>query len=359
MQATVKGIRIAGMQAAVPTPRHSFVETPEHMTPEEAQKLYASIGVHARRVAPPRLLASDLCVAAADALLDDLGWSRDSIEVLVLVTQGPDYLLPASACLIQKRLGLPTGCAAFDVNLGCSGFVYGSWLVSQLLSGAEGKRALLLCGDVSTRLLHPDDRATRPLFGDAGTATAFEKVPDAAPMHVVLGTDGGGGRHISIKSGGLRHNLVEALRRSPEENETLYKEAHLHLNGPEVFSFTLRAVPALMREVLDYSGLTIDQIDTFVMHQANKFILEHLRKKTGIPAERFVIDMHDFGNTSSASIPLAICHRLAGQVAETTLRAALVGFGVGWSWGALIADLGPIVRPRVIDVPDDVETLAM
>ncbi|MEI9985275.1 MAG: ketoacyl-ACP synthase III [Aliidongia sp.] len=359
MQATVKGIRIAGMQAAVPTPRHSFVETPEHMTPEEAQKLYGSIGVHSRRIAPPQLLASDLCVAAAESLLDDLGWSRDSIEVLVLVTQGPDYLLPATACLIQKRLGLPTSCAAFDVNLGCSGFVYGSWIASQLLSGSQGKRALLLCGDVSTRLLHPDDRATRPLFGDAGTATALEKVPDAAPMHIVLGTDGGGGRHISIKSGGLRHNLVEALRRPPEENETLYKDAHTHLNGPEVFSFTLRAVPALMREVLDYSGLTIDQIDTFVMHQANKFILEHLRKKTGIPAEKFVIDMHDFGNTSSASIPLAICHKLASAVAETTQRAALVGFGVGWSWGALIADLGPIPRPRVIDVPDDFATLAL
>ena len=359
MQATVKGIRIAGMQAAVPTPRHSFVETPEHMTPEEAQKLYTSIGVHARRVAPPRILASDLCVAAAEALLEDLGWSRDSVEVLVLVTQGPDYLLPASACLIQKRLGLPTSCAAFDVNLGCSGFVYGSWIVSQLLSGSTGKRALLLCGDVSTRLLHPEDKATRPLFGDAGTATAFEKTPDAENMYVVLGTDGGGGKHISIKAGGLRHNLVSALRQTPEENEALYKAAHLHLNGPEVFSFTLRAVPALMREVLDYSGLSIDQIDTFVMHQANRFILEHLRKKTGIPAEKFVVDMHDFGNTSSASIPLAICHKLAGTVAESKQRAAMVGFGVGWSWGALIADLGPIPRPRVIDVPDDVETLAM
>jgi 3-oxoacyl-[acyl-carrier-protein] synthase-3 len=359
MKATVKGVRIAGMRAAVPTPRHSFVETPEHMTPEEAQKLYTSIGVHARRIAPPRLIASDLCVAAAEALLDELGWSRDSIEVLVLVTQGPDYLLPATACLIQKRLGLPTSCAAFDVNLGCSGFVYGTWIASQLLSGSESKRALLLCGDVSTRLLHPDDRATRPLFGDAGTATALEASPDAPPMHVVVGTDASGAKHISIKAGGLRHNLVEALRRPPEENATLYKEAHLHLNGPEVFSFTLRAVPALMREVLEFSGLTLDEIDTFVMHQANKFILEHLRKKTGIPAEKFVVDMEEFGNTSSASIPLAICHRLAGTVAERRQRAALVGFGVGWSWGALITELGPMPRPAVIDVPDDFPTLAM
>jgi 3-oxoacyl-[acyl-carrier-protein] synthase III len=359
MKATIRGVRIAGMRAAVPVPRHSFVETPEHMTPEEAGKLYAAIGVYERRIAPRRLMASDLCAAAAQSLLDDLGWSRDSVEVLVLVTQGPDYLLPATACLLQKRLGLPTSCATFDVNLGCSGFVYGNWIAAQLLAGSEGKRALLLCGDVSTRLLHPDDKATRPLFGDAGTATALEKAPEAAPMRVVLGTDGGGGRHISIKAGGLRHNLVEALRRPPEENEALYKEAHLHLNGPEVFNFTLRAVPALMREVLDYSGLSIDEIDRFVMHQANKFILEHLRKKTGIPPEKFVIDMHDFGNTSSASIPLAICHRLADEVAAAPVRAALVGFGVGWSWGALVAELGPMPRPGVIEVPDDVETLAL
>jgi 3-oxoacyl-[acyl-carrier-protein] synthase-3 len=359
MKAIVKGVRIAGMQAAVPVPRHSFVETPEHLTAEEAQKLYASIGVHERRIAPARLLASDLCVAAAEALIDDLGWSRDSIEVLVLVTQGPDYLLPATACLIQKRLGLPTSCAAFDVNLGCSGFVYGTWIASQLLSGSEAKRALLLCGDVSTRLLHPDDRATRPLFGDAGTATALEQVPDAPPMQIVLGTDGGGGKHIAIKAGGLRHNLVEALRRPPEENESLYQDAHLHLNGPEVFSFTLRAVPGLIREVLDYAGLAIADIDTFVMHQANRFILEHLRKKAGIPPEKFIIDMHDFGNTSSASIPLAICHKLASSVAETRQRAVLVGFGVGWSWGAVVAELGPMRRPRVIDVPDTVETLAL
>jgi 3-oxoacyl-[acyl-carrier-protein] synthase III len=359
MKATVKGVRIAGLQAAVPVARHSFVETPGPLSAEEAQKLYASIGVHERRIAPPPLLASDLCVAAAESLLDELGWDPDSIDALVLVTQGPDYLLPATACLIQRRLGLPTGCAAFDVNLGCSGFVYGAWIASQLLAGSEGKRALLLCGDVSTRLLHPDDRATQPLFGDAGSAMALEKTQDAAPMHIVLGTDAAGAKHISIKAGGLRHNLVPALKRSPEENETLYKEAHLHLNGPEVFSFTLRAVPALMRESLDYAGTSIDSIDTFVMHQANKFILEHLRKKTGIPADKFVIDLHDFGNTSSASIPLALCHRLAATLAETRQRVSLVGFGVGWSWGALITELGPLPRPRIVEVPDDAPTLSL
>ena len=359
MKATIKGVRIAGIQAGVPTPRHSFVETPAPFTAEEAQKLYGSIGVYERRIAPPRLLASDLCVAAAERLIEETGWTRDSIDGVIFVTQGPDQLLPATACLIQQRLGLPTSCAAFDVNLGCSGYVYGIWLASQLLAASESQRVLVLAGDISTRLLHPDDRSVRPLFGDAGTATALEKAPDAAPMHVVVGTDGSGARHISIKAGGLRHNLVPALTRSAAENETLYKDSHLHLNGAEVFSFTLKRVPPLLVEILAYSGKALDDFDTVVMHQANQFILEHLRKKTGVPADKYLVDMHDFGNTSSASIPLAICHKLAGAVAEQPQKLLMVGFGVGWSWGALSAVVGPIVRPGIIEVPDDFPVLGL
>lgn len=357
MKATIEGVRIAGLRAAIPTPRHSFVETPEMFTAEEAQKLATTIGVHERRIAPPHMLASDLAVAAAERLLADLDWDPASIEVIIFVTQGPDYLLPATACLIQKRLGLPTSCAAFDVNLGCSGYVYGLWLASQLLAGSTGKRALLLCGDVSSRLLLPDDRSTRPLFGDAGAATALEKSADAAPIHVSLGTDASGAEHISIKAGGLRNNLVPALRGG--EVGTLYEDAHLHLNGPEIFTFTLRVVPGLVRDVLEQAGCELDTIDYCVMHQANKFILEHLRKKTKIPPEKFIVDMQSFGNTSSASIPLAICNSLAGQVAERKVKFLLGGFGVGWSWGGVILEIGPIVRPGLVEVPDDFVPLAL
>jgi 3-oxoacyl-[acyl-carrier-protein] synthase-3 len=359
MRARIEGIRVAGIEAAVPEPRHSYLDEPGSMSPEEARKLCTTIGVSERRIAPATLLASDLCLAAAESLLAKLGWSRDSIDALILVTQGPDYLLPATACLLQHRLGLPTHCAAFDIDLGCSGWVYGTWIAAQLLAGSDGKRALLLAGDVSTRLLHPDDRATRPLFGDAGTATALERDADAGPLFAVVGTDGGGGKHISIKAGGLRHNLVPALLRTAAENEELHREAHLHLNGPEVFSFTLRAVPALLRDALDHAGLTLEAIDMCVMHQANKFILEHLRKKTGIPADKFLIDMDRFGNTSSASIPLALCHGMGSVLAEERRKLLMVGFGVGWSWGSLIADIGPIPKPGVVEMGADVEVLAM
>lgn len=358
VKAVVDGVRIAGIRAAVPVNRHSFLEDPAPFTLEEAEKLCASTGVRERRILPPNLCASDLCVAAAEGLLAQLGWDPGSIDVLVFVSQDADYNLPATACVIQKRLGLSTACAAFDVNLGCSGFVYGTWIAARLLSGIVAEpgrgRALVLCGDTSSRHLRPDDRSTLPLFGDAGAATALERSDEAGRMHVVVGTDGSGAPHIRIKAGGRRDTLVPpATPRSPEEEERLFNDARLHLNGAEVFGFTLKAVPPLVSEALSHAGTTVDGIDWCIMHQANKFMLDHLRKKTGFPAERFIVDMAEFGNTSSASIPLAISHRLGADLAENRRRMLLAGFGVGWSWGALVTDVGPIPAPTVIEVPDD------
>lgn len=358
VKAVVEGVRIAGMRAAVPAQRHSFLEDPAPFTLEEAEKLCASTGVRERRILPPHLCASDLCVAAAEGLLDQLGWDPASVDVLVFVSQDADYNLPATACVMQRRLGLSTSAACFDVNLGCSGFVYGTWIAARLLSGIlrePGRgRALVLCGDTSSRHLRPDDRSTLPLFGDAGTATALERVDEAGRMHVVVGTDGAGAAHIRIKAGGRRDTLVPPhAPHPPETAERLYRDARLHLNGAEVFGFTLKAVPPLVREALAFAETGIDGIEWCVLHQANKFMLDHLRKKTGFPEDRFLVDMAEFGNTSSASIPLAISHRLAPDLAENRRRMLLAGFGVGWSWGALVADIGPIPAPAVIEIPDD------
>lgn len=358
VKAVVDGVRFAGFQAAVPVNRHSFLDDPRPFTLEEAEKLCASTGVRSRRILPPHLCASDLCVAAAERLLDSLGWPRDSIDVLVFVSQDADYNLPATACVIQQRLGLSTACAAFDVNLGCSGFVYGTWIATRLLSGIVAEpgrgRALVLCGDTSSRHLRPDDRSTLPLFGDAGAATALERSETAGRMHVVVGTDGTGAPHIRIKAGGRRDTLVPPTApRTEEEEKRLFNDARLHLNGAEVFGFTLKAVPPLVREVLAHAETTVDGIDWCVMHQANKFMLDHLRKKTGFPVERFVVDMEEFGNTSSASIPLSISHRLSGDLAANRRKMLLAGFGVGWSWGAIVADAGPIPPAQVVEVPDD------
>jgi 3-oxoacyl-[acyl-carrier-protein] synthase-3 len=360
MQATVHDIAFAGFRTAVPTQRHSYVREPGMFTQEEADKLVKSTGIYERRVLPPHLCASDMCTAAAEDLLKSLDWDPSTVEVLIFVSQDPDYNLPATACLIQNRLGLPTTCAALDINLGCSGFVYACWIASQMLSGASGKRALVLCGDTSTRHLMPEDRSTRPLFGDAGAAVALEKRPGAGPMHVVMGTDGRGAPHIVVRAGGRRNTLIPAREpMTPQQHETMYRDARLSLNGPEVFSFSLRQVPPLVKATLEHAGLKEEDINYYVLHQANKLMLDQIRRKIGADAERFIVDLYNYGNTSSASIPLAVCGSLSEQLAGGTHKLMLSGFGVGWSWASLVADIGPIPAPAVIEIPDDFPPLSL
>ncbi|WP_114861022.1 3-oxoacyl-ACP synthase III family protein [Azospirillum brasilense] len=354
MKAIIEGVRIAGFRAAVPPHRHSFLEDHSLFTAEEAEKLFATTGVYERRIAPPHICASDMCVAAAEGLLAQLGWDPASVDVLVFVSQDPDYNVPATSCVMQKRLGLATGAACFDVNLGCSGFIYGLWMAGRLLGGSTGRRAIVLCGDTSSRHLVPGDRSTLPLFGDAGGAVALEVSQGAAPIHVVVGTDGGGAKNIWVKAGGRRNSLVPGREPWPAgKQEQMFTDSRLSLNGAEVFAFTLRAVPPLIRETLEFAGVGVEDIDLCVMHQANAFMLEHLRKKTKFPPEKFLVDMHDFGNTSSASIPLAVSHRLGEALSTGTRKMLLAGFGVGWSWGAVVADVGPIPAPAVQEIPDD------
>ncbi len=360
MKSTIQGVRIAGMCAAVPPHRHSYMEEPGLFTAEEAQKLLEGTGVHSRRVLPHHLCASDMCMAATEALLSDLGWQGADVDIMIFVSQDADYPLPATACVMQRRLGMAETAAVFDVSLGCSGFIYGAWLASTLLAASNGRRALVLCGDTSTRHLVPGDRSTLPLFGDAGVAVAFEKAEGAGPMVFDVGSDGSGASHILVKAGGRRVPTIPDEEAWPEEERAqLFKDARLKLDGAAVFAFTLKVVPRLVRETLATAGLALDQVDHFVMHQANKFILEHLRKKASIPPEKYLIDMYDFGNTSSASVPLAICHRLSGELSTGTRKMFMAGFGVGWSWGALVADVGPIVPPRIVEIADDFAPLEL
>ncbi|QDF66546.1 ketoacyl-ACP synthase III [Shewanella sp. SNU WT4] len=360
MEAVIRSVKIAGMQGAVPPHRHSFVETPGLFTQEEADKIYASTGIHSRRILPKHLCASDMCIAAAQTLLKRLDWDPSSVDVLIYVSQDADYALPATACLMQHRLGLPQSAACLDVSLGCSGFVYATWIASQLLNSSSGQRALVLCGDTSSRHLLPDDRGTLPLFGDAGVATALQYDENWPNSYAVFGTDGTGGQHIAVKAGGRRvPNMPELEPRSKEEELQLYQDSRLSLNGAAVFSFTLKVVPKLIKDTLALAKIEADSLDMVVMHQANQFILEHLRKKAQVPADKYLIDMKDFGNTSSASVPLAICHKLTDFFSHGTHKVMLGGFGVGWSWGAIITDIGPIVAPEIIEIQDDFEPLAL
>lgn len=352
IKARLDGIRICGMHVALPAEVRGLEQEGLFDSPAEMERLIKSIGVSRRHVADKGICTSDLCQAAAQRLLQQLGWGPDDVDVLLFVTQSADYVIPATACALQDRLGL-ADCMAYDINLGCSGYVYGLWSAATLLKTLviEGRpaRALVLAGDVSTSKLLPGDRSTIPLFGDAGSATALEVCSDAPAMYGVFGTDGRGAEHLIIRAGALRQPLLPPeLPHDAETAAMLYRNARLHLNGPEVFNFTLRCVPDLMKQILALSGDTVEDIDHFIFHQANSFMLTHLRKKAGIPEDKLPIALHDFGNTSSASIPLTIASALAGSF-DQPRQVVLAGFGVGWSWGALRLRLGEIPRPSIIE----------
>ena len=293
------------------------------------------IGVESRHWVDEGQTTADLCEAAARRLLQRLDWAPDSVDALIFVSQTPDHRMPATACVLHGKLGLGPSCQAFDVGQGCSGYVYGLWLASALIK-AGCRRVVLLAGDTISRVVDFNDRGTALLFGDAGTATALEFEAGAPPWHFVLGTDGAGARNLIVQSGGFRPFMDDP--RMPEG----FDQACLFMDGGEVFTFTLKAVPKLIKEALDDAGLAIGDLDALVAHQANRFMLRHIGKKVGIDPERMPINIDRYGNTSSASIPLVLTTDLAERITSAPSRVMGVGFGVGYSWGAVVLPLGPL-----------------
>lgn len=345
----VAGVGLRGIASAVPKTIQTTRELADVFGEGTVQKIVKRIGVEERRVAG-RLCSSDLCAAAADRLLDELQWERESVDALVFVTQTPDYVLPATACSLHQRLALPSTCLAFDVNLGCSGYVYGLWMASQFLQGGL-KRLLLLVGDTLSRTVSPKDRATAMLFGDAGTATALERCPDASPLFFQLGTDGSGASHLITEAGSFRQPCSETTHlRTDPSGESVRSAKDLFMNGAEVFAFTLREVPDLVRDTLALANWSLEHLDAFVPHQANLFLLRHLAKRLNLSQEKVVTNLQKFGNTACASIPLAMTTEMSKVLAERPMNLLLAGFGAGWSWGAVTLSTQTIAMPALIEV---------
>jgi 3-oxoacyl-[acyl-carrier-protein] synthase-3 len=346
----VSGVRLAGIASAVPRSISTVADVAAIFGQDEAQKISDSIGVQQRHVVSEEVCTSDLCEAAARQLLAELGWTTDSVDALIFVSQTPDYLLPATSCSLHWRLGLSKCCAAFDLNLGCSGYVYGLWVASQLMASGL-QRVLLLVGDTISRIVSPRDRSAAPLFGDAGTATALERGEANTPWVFELGTDGSGQEHLMVPAGGFRLPRTSATgMRTEREGGNIRSDEDLFMDGAEIFAFTLNVVPPLFKSVLAAANWTVDMTDGFVMHQANQFMLQHLAKRMKLPSEKVVVALGQFGNTSSASIPLALTHSLAARLRESSMRLLLAGFGVGLSWGAVALICGPIVMPDLVVV---------
>jgi 3-oxoacyl-[acyl-carrier-protein] synthase-3 len=329
---TIRGVAIRGVVSAVPARTFDNLKDAKGFTEDEVRKVVGMAGVRSRRMAGESVCSSDLCQAAAESLLEKLGWARDSVDALVMVTQSPDYLLPSTACLLQMKLGLPTTCAAFDVGLGCSGYPYGLYLGALMLSGGGIKRALVLHGETPARFADESDRSVSLLFGDAGSATALEldASGNAVPWSFVLHTDGSGYEDLIIPGGGFRERFPEDRRRYC-----------VSMNGANIFSFSIKRVPPVIEDALDLAGLKKEDVDYFILHQSNQFIMRHLSKKMGILEAKVPLTLGDFGNSGGPSVPLTMAQGNLDRPADRPLILMLVGYGVGLSWGAALVRLDP------------------
>lgn len=305
-----------------------------------AEQIVKKTGIAIRHIAERDECASDLAFQAAKTLLSSTG-STD-VDFLLFCTQSPDYLLPTSACLLQSRLGLATNCGALDFNLGCSGFIYGLSLAHGLLGTGQANKVLLLTADTYSKMLAKSDKSTRALFGDAGVATMVSRSSANRLSNFVFGTDGSGGKLLINEGSAFRGAAAQGNESKPET-----AAPYLRMDGPEIYNFTLRSVPVLIAQVCESAGIQQREIDYFIFHQANAFMLEALRSKLGIAPEKFELSIANYGNTVSSTIPLALAEAQVHGRLRPGMKVLLAGFGVGLSWAGCIFSMNEnIVIPE-------------
>ncbi len=314
------------------------------------ERIRAKTGIDQRHIAGPEEFSSDLAVQAASRLFSSGACSAREIDYLLLCTQSPDYFLPTTACLVQERLGLQTSTGALDFNLGCSGFVYGLGLAKGLIETGQARNVLLITAETYSKFLYPQDRGTRTIFGDGAAATLVRGDDSVAESNgpwigpFVYGTDGRGAPNLIVRAGGFRRpRSPESSQITLDEGGSVRIDDYLYMNGPELFTFTIREIPPAVQQLLARSCVTIDAIDLFVFHQANQFMLEHLRSELEIPEEKFYLALARCGNTVSSSIPIALKEaQIAGVLRPGHLVMSL-GFGVGYSWAGTMLRWFPSV----------------
>ena len=335
MVARTAGARIAGVVACVP-PRKVDNDYFVERFGDKVQDVVKMTGVQTRHWVENGVTTSDLCERAANHLLDRLGWERESLDGIIFVSQTPDFRLPATACSLQDRLGLRAGTIAFDVSLGCSGYIYGLWLAMMMIQTGAARRLLLAVGDTSSIMNDPNDRSTALLFGDAGTATVVEASDDPSDEAVfIVGTDGAGAENLIVPKGAFR-GCAGHPKFADFASDTLY------MDGGEIFNFTLGAVPKLIAATLEVAGKSVNEHDAFLLHQANAFMIKHLAKKAKLPPEKVPVNIDRYGNTSSATLPLLLGDDAAERLEKERLKVALFGFGVGYSWSSAALSIGPL-----------------
>ncbi|AEQ96496.1 ketoacyl-ACP synthase III [Xanthomonas oryzae] len=341
---TLHNVRFAGMATCVPKRVVSNLTDCRPQIRSERERLVRNIGIQTRRMASEWQCFSDLAFDATEVLLEKLQWKRDEIDALIVVTQSPDYPIPATAIILQDRLGLSHATVAFDVNLGCSAYPFGINLLGSMIAAGGVKKGLLLVGDRSANL---ED----PIFSDSGTATALEFSADAPPMYFDLNSDGSGYKAIILPVGGQREPVAiqHLLPYRENEKDRWHQATDLQLDGTAVLSFSTQRVPPAVEKLIAYAGVSKDEIDYFVFHQANRMINETIRKKLGLAVEKVPSTLHDFGNTSGASLPVTMTARINKELESAPKRVLLCGFGIGLSWGTCLVDIDGAVFPDLIE----------
>ena len=332
METKINGSRIVAIGTCVPSHRFDNLADTTEFTPTEVRKVVAMAGIQARRLADESICSSDLCLAAANKVLESLGWERGSIGALIMVTQSPDYFLPSTSCVLHKELRLSDECAAFDVGLGCSGYPYGIWLASMMLNSGGIQRVLVMHGETPSRFSDKSDRSVSLLFGDTGSVTALEAVnlEKSDDWFFKLHTDGSGYEDMIIKGGGFRNRFCE----DPQKYS-------VRMNGANIFNFTIKRVPTLIKDTHALSQTSIEDVDYYIFHQSNQFIIKHLMKKLKLPEDKVPMTLKEYGNTGGASIPLTITQGGLKRPKDRPLKLMLLGYGVGLSWGSALVDLPP------------------
>lgn len=351
---TFQAIEIAGVVTCVP-PLEKCIDDDLDLfggNVNHLERLKKTIGLNKRRVVGPGVTAADLCQAAAERLLEGLTLERAQIDAVVCVTQTPDHSQPCNAAVLHGRMGLAKDCAALDVNLGCSGYVYGLWLAHTMIASGGCQRVLLLAGDTISRLVHAQDRSVAPLFGDGGSATLVQHAAQAADSYFSLQSDGRGCENLIVPAGGARMpKSPETAKVTRDDAGNLRSAENLFMNGAEIFNFSITEEPQSVRELLDYARADADEVDYFVFHQANRYILKNIAKRLKLDPEKVPMQtVERYGNQSSASIPAAICGELAQPLrAKSGHRLVLSGFGVGLSWASALVDLPRLAVCEIID----------
>lgn len=331
------GVKISNIEYYLPEKVVTNDQLAEQFSDWSPEKIEKKVGIRERHIVKKDETALDLALKAAEKVLKN--YQKKKVDFLLFCTQSPDYYLPTSACILQDKLGLRTDVGAFDYNLGCSGFVYGLAMAKALINSKIATSILLITSETYTKYIHPKDKGNRTIFGDAAAATIIEKSEEEQVGEFVLGTDGSGYKNLIVPNGGLRNRYDISSKEIDDGSGSIRTENNLYMNGPEIFNFTIKAVPKVVSETLKKNNLDLENLDFVIFHQANKYMNEYLRIKIGIPKDKYYLNLLYTGNTVSATIPIAIKDSLDNNIIKKDDKVLLVGFGVGYSWGGTIVTI--------------------